>query len=32
LTRQVSELVVDLPKYQATVSDKIVKLRDAAAP
>ncbi len=31
LTRQVSELVVDLPKYQATVSAKIVKLRDAAA-
>ncbi|MDQ6867624.1 MAG: AI-2E family transporter [Pseudomonadota bacterium] len=31
LTRQVSELAVDLPKYQATVSAKIVKLRDAAA-
>jgi predicted PurR-regulated permease PerM len=31
LTRQVSELAVDLPKYQATVNAKIVKLRDAAA-
>jgi len=31
LTRQVSELVVDLPKYQATVNAKIVTLRDAAA-
>jgi predicted PurR-regulated permease PerM len=31
LTRQVSELAVDLPKYQATVSAKIVRLRDAAA-
>ncbi|MGH6812735.1 MAG: AI-2E family transporter [Methylocella sp.] len=30
LTRQVSELAIDLPKYQATVSSKIVKLRDAA--
>ncbi|MGH6853262.1 MAG: AI-2E family transporter, partial [Methylocella sp.] len=30
LTRQVSELAADLPKYQATVSAKIVKLRDAA--
>jgi hypothetical protein len=29
LTRQVSELAVDLPKYQATVNAKIVKLRDA---
>jgi hypothetical protein len=31
LTRQISELAVDLPKYQATVNAKIVKLRDAAA-
>jgi len=31
LTRQVSELAADLPKYQATVNAKIVKLRDAAA-
>ncbi|MGI8569013.1 MAG: AI-2E family transporter [Methylocella sp.] len=31
LTRQVSELAVDLPKYQATVTAKMVKLRDAAA-
>ncbi|MDQ6702930.1 MAG: AI-2E family transporter [Pseudomonadota bacterium] len=31
LTRQVSELAIDLPKYQATVNAKIVKLRDAAA-
>jgi len=31
LTRQVSELAVDLPKYQATVNAKIVKVRDAAA-
>jgi predicted PurR-regulated permease PerM len=31
LTRQVSELAVDLPKYQATVNAKIDKLRDAAA-
>src|SRR5690348_11317556 len=30
LTRQVSELAVDLPKYRATVNAKIVKLRDAA--
>jgi AI-2E family transporter len=29
LTRQASELAVDLPKYQATVNAKIVKLRDA---
>ncbi|MGH6794336.1 MAG: AI-2E family transporter [Methylocella sp.] len=29
LTSQVSELAADLPKYQATVSSKIVKLRDA---
>jgi predicted PurR-regulated permease PerM len=31
LARQVSELAADLPKYQATVYAKIVKLRDAAA-
>src|SRR3984893_13338305 len=31
LTRQVSELAVDLPKYQATINAKIDKLRDAAA-
>jgi hypothetical protein len=31
LTQQVSELAVDLPKYQATVNAKIDKLRDAAA-
>ncbi|WP_051952918.1 AI-2E family transporter [Methylocapsa aurea] len=31
LTRQVSELAVDLPKYQATVNEKIGRLRDAAA-
>ncbi|MGH6934922.1 MAG: AI-2E family transporter, partial [Methylocella sp.] len=31
LTRQVSELAVDLPIYQATVNAKIVRLRDAAA-
>lgn len=31
LTRQASELAVDLPKYQATVSAKIETLRDAAA-
>jgi predicted PurR-regulated permease PerM len=28
LTRQVSELAVDLPKYQATINGKIGKLRD----
>jgi predicted PurR-regulated permease PerM len=31
LTQQVSDLAVDLPKYQATVNAKVVKLRDAAA-
>ena len=31
LTRQVSELAVDLPLYQATINAKIDKLRDAAA-
>jgi predicted PurR-regulated permease PerM len=31
LTRQVSDLAVDLPKYQATINAKIDKLRDAAA-
>jgi predicted PurR-regulated permease PerM len=31
LTRQVSDLATDLPKYQATINAKIVKLRDAAA-
>ena len=31
LTRQVSELAVDLPKYQTTITAKIGKLRDAAA-
>ena len=31
LTRQVSELAVDLPEYQATINAKIDKLRDAAA-
>lgn len=31
LTRQVSELAIDLPKYQATVTTKIAKLRDATA-
>jgi len=31
LTRQVSELAVDLPKYQATINAKIAALRDAAA-
>src|ERR1700730_8081257 len=31
LTRQVSELAVDLPKYQATINAKLDKLRDAAA-
>lgn len=31
LTRQVSELADDLPKYQTTVTAKIDKLRDAAA-
>jgi predicted PurR-regulated permease PerM len=31
LTRQVSELAVDLPKYQATINVKIDKLRDATA-
>ncbi|MGH6842832.1 MAG: AI-2E family transporter, partial [Methylocella sp.] len=31
LTKQVSELAADLPKYQATVNAKIIKLRDAAA-
>src|SRR6202171_6806059 len=30
LTRQVSELAVDLPLYQATINAKIDKLRDAA--
>jgi predicted PurR-regulated permease PerM len=31
LTRQVSELAVDLPLYQATISAKLDDLRDAAA-
>jgi predicted PurR-regulated permease PerM len=31
LTRQVSELAVDLPKYQLIINAKIDKLRDAAA-
>ena len=31
LTRQVSALAVDLPKYQATINAKINHLRDAAA-
>jgi predicted PurR-regulated permease PerM len=31
LTRQVSELAVDLPKHQTTITAKIGKLRDAAA-
>ena len=31
LTRQVSELAVDLRRYQATINAKIDKLRDAAA-
>ncbi|HEV2042798.1 MAG TPA: AI-2E family transporter [Casimicrobiaceae bacterium] len=31
LTRQASELAVDLPEYQAAINAKIVKLRDAAA-
>ncbi|HZM07867.1 MAG TPA: AI-2E family transporter, partial [Methylocella sp.] len=31
LTRQVSELAVDLPKYQLTINAKIDRLRDAAA-
>jgi len=31
LTRQVSELAVDLPEYQETINDKIDKLRAAAA-
>ena len=30
LTRQASELAVDLPEYQAAINAKIVKLRDAA--
>src|SRR2546430_14819447 len=31
LTRQVSELAVDRPKYQTTITAKIGKLRDARA-
>ena len=31
LTRQVSELAVDLPKYQTTINGKIGKLRDAVS-
>jgi predicted PurR-regulated permease PerM len=31
LTRQVSELAVDLPKYQTTITAKVGKLRDAVA-
>ena len=31
LTRQVSELAVDLPKYQLTINAKIDRVRDAAA-
>jgi predicted PurR-regulated permease PerM len=31
LTRQVSELAVDLPKYQTTITAKIARLRDATA-
>src|ERR1700730_9631340 len=31
LTRQVSELAVDLPLYQATINAKLADLRDAAA-